>query len=104
MRSAFWPSEQFEASLPTSAEFTSEYRPGTVEYSQTNEEIDLALIGILWETQEISQLGGEDEPSTGIITMELGGVASFYLDRRQHWRSAEDGRQLDEAGRHRAGT
>ena len=86
MRSAFWPSEQFEASLPTSAEFTSEYRPGTVEYSQTNEEIDLALIGILWETQEISQLGMENEPGYGQIEVTLRGLANFYLEHRQHWR------------------
>ena len=65
----------------------SEYRSGTVEYVQTNQEIDLALIDILWETQEISDLGGENEPGYGQIEVELRGLASFYLARRQPWRN-----------------
>jgi len=69
------------------AQHISEYRPGTVEYLQTNHEIDLALIGVLWETQEISQYGFENEPGHGQIEVELSGLASFYLERRQAFRN-----------------
>jgi hypothetical protein len=64
----------------------SEYRPGTLEYLQTNQEIDSAMIGVLWTTQEISQFGRDDEPSHGQIEVEFGGLASYYLVRRDTWR------------------
>jgi hypothetical protein len=80
------------------AQHISEYRPGTVEYLQTNHEIDLALIGVLWETQEVSQYGFENEPGHGQIEVELSGLASFYLERRQAFRNqAAKAQQLDEA-------
>ena len=63
----------------------SDYRPGTLEYLQTNQEIDLALTGVLWETQEISQ--DEFEPGWyGRVEVELSGIASFYL-RQAAWRA-----------------
>jgi hypothetical protein len=65
------------------AEHISDYRPGTVEYVQTNQRIDLAMTSVLWKTQEISQFGGDDEPSHGEIEVELEGLASFYLRRRE---------------------
>jgi hypothetical protein len=58
----------------------SEYHPGTLEWLQTNQEIDSAMIGVLWKTQEISQFGMDDEPSHGEIEVEFGGLASYYLD------------------------
>jgi hypothetical protein len=61
---------------------TSEYRPGTVEYLQTNHEIDLALIDVLWETQEISQFGLENEPGYGDIEVGFEGRPTFYIGRR----------------------
>jgi hypothetical protein len=61
----------------------SEYRPGTVEYVQTNQAIDLAMMEVLWRTQEISRFGMDDEPSHGEIAVELEGEASFYLRRRE---------------------
>jgi hypothetical protein len=57
----------------------SEYRPGTVQYLQTNQQIDLALTAVLWETQEISEYGLE--PGYGQIGMELRGLAGFYIER-----------------------
>jgi hypothetical protein len=44
------------------------------------------VIDVLWKTQEISQFGMNDEPSHGEIEVEFGGLASFYLRRRQAWR------------------
>jgi hypothetical protein len=61
---------------------TSEYRSGTLEYLQTNQEIDLAMMGVLWETQEISQFGMENEPGYGKIEVQLNGLATFYFHRR----------------------
>jgi hypothetical protein len=61
----------------------SEYHPGTVEYLQINQQIDLAMIGVLWKTQEISQFGMDDDPSHGEIEVEFGGLASFYLESQR---------------------
>ena len=58
----------------------------TLEWLQTNQEIDSAMIGVLWTTQEISQFGMDDEPSHGEIEVEFGGLASFYLCSREAWR------------------
>jgi hypothetical protein len=57
----------------------SEHRPGTLEYLQTNQEIDLAMMDVLWETQEISQFGMENEPGYGKIEVNLSGLARTYL-------------------------
>ena len=57
-----------------------------LEWLQTKQEIDLALIDVLWKTQEISQFGMDDEPSHGEIEVEFGGLASFYLRQREVWR------------------
>jgi hypothetical protein len=61
----------------------SDYRRETTGYVQTNQEIDRAMMSVLWHTQEISQYGLE--PSYGEIEVELDGVASFYLE--QAWRN-----------------
>jgi hypothetical protein len=61
----------------------SEYRSGTIEYLQTNQAIDLAMMDVLWKTQEISEFGMDDEPSHGEIEVELEGLANFYFDRRE---------------------
>jgi len=58
----------------------------TLEWLQTNQEIDSAMIGVLWTTQEISQFGMDDEPRHGEIEVEFGGLASFYLRSREAWR------------------
>lgn len=68
------------------AQHVSEYRSGTVEYVQTNQQIDLALTGVLWETQEISQYGMHNEPGYGQIEVQLDGLATYYLKRRQYVR------------------
>jgi hypothetical protein len=68
------------------ASHVSEYRPGTIELVQTNQQIDLALTGVLWETQEISQYGMHNEPGYGQIEVELDGLATRYLQRRQYVR------------------
>jgi hypothetical protein len=65
------------------ARHISKYHPGTEEYLQANQEIALALTGVLWGTQEISEFGSENEPGHGEIEVELNGLASFYLERRQ---------------------
>jgi hypothetical protein len=62
------------------AEYVTEYH---LEYLKINQQIDLALIGVLWETQEISQYGFENDPGYGNIEVELSGLATFYLRRRQ---------------------
>jgi hypothetical protein len=69
------------------ATHVSEYRPGTLEYVQTNQQIDLAMTSVLWETQEVSQYGFENEPGHGQIEVELSGLASFSLVRRQAFRN-----------------
>jgi len=69
------------------AEHLSEYRPGTMEYVQTNQQIDLAMTSVLWETQEVSQYGFENEPGHGQIEVKLSGLASFYLEQRQALRN-----------------
>src|SRR5262249_1548085 len=71
------------------AEHTSEYRPGTLEYLQVNQAIDLALTAVLWETQEISEFGPENEPGYGQIEVKLDGLANFYLERRQRRQTAQ---------------
>jgi hypothetical protein len=71
------------------AEHISEHRPGTVEYLQTNQQIDLAMTSVLWKTQEISQYGFEDEPGYGEIEVELSGLASF-----NDWRQRQALRDL----------
>jgi hypothetical protein len=60
---------------------------GTPEYFQTNEKIDLAMMGVLWKTQEISQFGTEDDPGYGKIEVESKGLASSYLKGRQAFRN-----------------
>jgi hypothetical protein len=65
----------------------SEYREGTLEYLQTNQQIDLSMLDVLWETQEISQFGMENQPGHGEINLVLSGLASFYIDRRQAFRN-----------------
>jgi hypothetical protein len=77
----FWTIRGF---LTDIALHISKYHPGTLEYLQINQEIDLAMIGVLWRTQEISQFGMDDEPSHGELEMEFGGLASYYLDQREH--------------------
>jgi hypothetical protein len=64
----------------------SEYQRGTVQYLQTNQQIDLALTSVLWETQEISRYGLE--PGYGEIEVELSGLASWYIDK-QAWRAQQ---------------
>lgn len=73
------------------ATHVSEYRPGSLEYLQTNQHIDRALTGVLWETQEISQY--ELEPGYGQAELELSGLASFYIE--QAWRAQ---RRKDQSG------
>jgi hypothetical protein len=49
----------------------SEYRPGTPEYLQATQQIDLAMMSVLWRTQEISQYGLENEMDYSEIEVEL---------------------------------
>jgi hypothetical protein len=80
------PFETIRSFLTDIAEHISEYRPGTVEYVQTNQRIDLAMTSVLWATQEISKYGFEKDPGYGQIEVQLSGLASYYLERRQYVR------------------
>jgi hypothetical protein len=60
----------------------SKYVPGTLEYLQTNQAIDVAMTSFLWETQEMSGYGMENEPHHGHIEVQFSGVPRFYFDRR----------------------
>jgi hypothetical protein len=63
----------------------TEYQPGTLEYLQTNQEIDRAVMALLWDTQEISMFEFEfdHQPDYGEIKVQLDGMANYYLERRQ---------------------
>jgi hypothetical protein len=77
--------ERIRSFLTDIAMHISEYRPDTLEYVRANQQINLAMTRVLWKTQEISQYGLE--PDYGEIEVELNGLASFYLDRRQALRN-----------------
>ena len=79
------PFETIRDFLTHMAVETFGYQRGTPEYFQTNEEIDLAMMDVLWKTQQISKLEF-DEWGYGQITVQLKGVASFYLESRQIFR------------------
>jgi hypothetical protein len=58
-----------------------------LEWLQTNQQIDLALLGVLWETQEISRFKFKmDEPSHGEMKVNLDGLAGSYFKVREAWR------------------
>jgi hypothetical protein len=65
----------------------TEYRQGTLEYVEANQQIDLGMTRVLWGTQEISQYGFENDPGHGEIEVQLSGMATFYLERRQGLRN-----------------
>lgn len=69
------------------ASHISDHRPGTVEYLQTSSAIDRAMMSVLWQTQEISQYRFQNEPGYGQIEVQLGGLATFYMDRRRALRN-----------------
>jgi hypothetical protein len=93
----------------------TESNPGTLEQLQTRREIALAMMGVLWETQEISKYENDDyrlfiRPEAlaemealrertiqgyGHLELRLIGSATFYLDRRQYLReqAAKAGQQ-----------
>jgi hypothetical protein len=52
-----------------------------------NHAIDLARTSLLWQTQEISQFGMENQPGYGEVEVQLDGVAGFYFDCRQALRN-----------------
>jgi hypothetical protein len=80
------PFETIRDFLTHMAADTFGYQRGTPEYFQTNEEIDLAMMDVLWKTQQISKLEF-DEWGYGQITVQLKGMASFYLEGRQAFRN-----------------
>jgi hypothetical protein len=65
---------------------TFEYQRGTLEYSEMNQKIDLALMDVLWKTQRISKFG-LDESGYGQITVQLKGLASSYLEGSRRWQA-----------------
>ena len=65
---------------------TFEYQGGTPEYFEMNQKIDLAMMDVLWKTQQISELGF-DEWGYGQITVELKGLASSYLEGSKRFRN-----------------
>jgi hypothetical protein len=68
----------------------SDYHPGTAEYLQANQEIDRAMMSVLWGTQEISQWSLQGlGAGLGEIEVELNGLASFYLRQRQRRQTAQ---------------
>jgi hypothetical protein len=64
----------------------TEYRQGTPAYFETNRQIDLAFMDVLWETQEISEFGMDNEPGYGSIEVQFNGLATYYLDERPRFR------------------
>jgi hypothetical protein len=82
------PFEIVRSFLVDIAKHVSEYRSGTVDYVQANEEIDRAMTSVVWNALNTSQYSLENEPSyDALIQVELTGSASFYLDRRQYVRN-----------------
>jgi hypothetical protein len=81
------PFQTIRSFLTHVAIHTFGYERGTPEYFQMNQKIDLAMMDVLWETQEISRFGMENEPSHGEIEVQLKGLASFYLESRQIFRN-----------------
>lgn len=81
------PFETIRSFLTHVAINTFGYERDTPEYFQMNQKIDLAMMDVLWKTQEISKFGTEDDPGYGIIEVELKGLASFYLEGRQAFRN-----------------
>jgi hypothetical protein len=77
--------ERIRSFLTDIAMHISESNPDALEYLRANQQIDLAMTRVLWGTQEISQYGLE--PDYGEIEVELDGLASFYLERRQAFRN-----------------
>jgi hypothetical protein len=65
----------------------------TLEWLHTIQAIDVALLGVLWKTQEVSRFGMDDEPSHGEIEMEFGGLATSYLHSRETRRKETDSPQ-----------
>jgi len=77
--------ETIRSFLTDVATHVSEYRSGTVDYVQANQEIDRATISVLWKALKAPQYSFENEPSYDAeIEVELTGSATFYLDRRQY--------------------
>jgi hypothetical protein len=69
------------------ATHVSEYRSGTVDYVQANQEIDRAMSSVLWKALKAPQYSVENEPSYDAqIEVKLTGSASFYLERREYVR------------------
>jgi hypothetical protein len=68
----------------------TQYHPGTLEYLQANQQIDLAMTRVLWGTQEIPQHGlepGAGELCYGELQVELDGLANYYLEQREYVRN-----------------
>jgi hypothetical protein len=80
------PFETIRSFLTHMAVDTFGYERSTLEYFQMNQKIDLAMMDVLWKTQQISKLGF-DESGYGQITVQLEGLASFYLEGRQLFRN-----------------
>jgi hypothetical protein len=76
--------EQIHDFLTTIASHVSEYQPGTPAYFETNRRIDLALMDVLWETQEISRFGMHNDPGYGSIEVQFNGWATYYLNEQAH--------------------
>jgi hypothetical protein len=81
------PFETIRGFLTDVAMNTFEYERGSLEYFQMYQKIDLAMMDVLWKTQEISQFGMDDEPSHGQITVQLEGSANSYLEGRRIFRN-----------------
>jgi hypothetical protein len=81
------PFETIRSFLTHVAINTFGYEQSTLEYFQMNQKIDLAMMDVLWKTQEISEFGTEDDPGYGEIEVALEGLASFYLEGRQAFRN-----------------
>jgi hypothetical protein len=71
----------------TTRDFLTHVAWNTFEYQGgMNQKIDLALMDVLWKTQQISKFG-LDESGYGQITVELKGLASSYLEGSRRWQA-----------------
>jgi hypothetical protein len=83
------------------ARHTTESCPRTLEWLWTNHQIDVAMMSILWETQEVSQYGDHDHPGHGHFEVRWDGLATYYYPGHGHFKVRWDGLAtyyLDRAG------
>jgi hypothetical protein len=54
-----------------------------------NHKVDLAMLDVVWKTQQVSRFGIE-ESGWGQISVQFSGIASFYLESSRRWKAFRD--------------